>query len=412
MQEGVGSSFASFGVGVSPTSLDFAFLEGETQEEEVKEDEEEEGEAWPPAEEPVEETTAGDQVAAEPTEERVQGAASPPTSVAAGAARRADSALTIPDSDYVSAGSSGEEGLPAGRAPGGGEGVRAAVESHPVEPASASEEESTARRGSEARDSPPPAASPPQQLPGPALGSRPAHTPATDYERELSAVEEEEARARGMAVDRRGPPGAGQGPASESASGTAAAASQPVSLLHRALQHLRHRLRRLDRESVVAYLAYVAVFVADYSLLALFFPLSMFVYALCSVKPTPRYWRVSLPPFFLLGGGVCVCEEAGRTAGQVLWQSECHMPAAILCSKDNIWKKRPHTPTPCAGDAGVQRAPHHRAVCLPDSHPPGLLLCDPAAPVHVSLAGSASGPCAAVCARIACRWWAGKSLEV
>ncbi|KAL6770350.1 hypothetical protein ACKKBG_A34605 [Auxenochlorella protothecoides x Auxenochlorella symbiontica] len=294
LKEGVGSSFASFGVGVSPTSLDFAFLEGETQEEEVKEDEEEEGEAWPPAEEPVEETTAGDQVAAEPTEERVEGAASPPTSVAAGAARRADSALTIPDSDYVSAGSSGEEGVPAGRASGGGEGVRAAVESHPVEPASASEEESTAKRGSEARDSPPPAASPPQQLPGPALGSRPAHTPATDYERELSAVEEEEARACGMAVDRRGSPGAGQGTASESASGTAAAASQPVSLLHRALQHLRHRLRRLDRESVVAYLAYVAVFVADYSLLALFFPLSMFVYALCSVKPTPRYWRVTL----------------------------------------------------------------------------------------------------------------------
>ena len=57
-------------------------------------------------------------------------------------------------------------------------------------------------------------------------------------------------------------------------------------------QWLKRRLRRMDRESYIAYLLFVAAFLADCSLLLAVLPLSLFVYALVSVRPSRRYWQV------------------------------------------------------------------------------------------------------------------------
>jgi hypothetical protein len=48
----------------------------------------------------------------------------------------------------------------------------------------------------------------------------------------------------------------------------------------------------MDRESYAAYGAYVAAFVADYSVAMALFPLGMFCYALVAARPSVRYWKV------------------------------------------------------------------------------------------------------------------------
>lgn len=53
--------------------------------------------------------------------------------------------------------------------------------------------------------------------------------------------------------------------------------------------------RRVDRESVLCYCLMVLAFVADASLLMLALPLSAFLYALVSVKPSKRYFQASEP---------------------------------------------------------------------------------------------------------------------
>ena len=52
--------------------------------------------------------------------------------------------------------------------------------------------------------------------------------------------------------------------------------------------------RRDDHESVVCYALFFAVFVADFSLLSLAFPLSLLCYALLAQPPSRRFWQVPL----------------------------------------------------------------------------------------------------------------------
>lgn len=47
----------------------------------------------------------------------------------------------------------------------------------------------------------------------------------------------------------------------------------------------------MDRESALCYVLMVLAFVADASLLMLALPLSAFLYALVSVKPSKLYWQ-------------------------------------------------------------------------------------------------------------------------
>ena len=53
--------------------------------------------------------------------------------------------------------------------------------------------------------------------------------------------------------------------------------------------------RRDDHESVVCYALYFAVFVADFSLLSLAFPLSLLCYALLAQPPSRRFWQAWFP---------------------------------------------------------------------------------------------------------------------
>jgi hypothetical protein len=57
---------------------------------------------------------------------------------------------------------------------------------------------------------------------------------------------------------------------------------------------LRRRLGRVDRESHLAYTLFTITFLADYSLLAAALPLSAFLYAMVSVRPSRGYWRLAL----------------------------------------------------------------------------------------------------------------------
>ena len=76
----------------------------------------------------------------------------------------------------------------------------------------------------------------------------------------------------------------------EAADPGAAAARQSAHWAGRAAGWLRRRLRRMDRESYTAYALFVAAFVADFSVLMAYFPLSTFLYALVSSRPSRRYW--------------------------------------------------------------------------------------------------------------------------
>ena len=52
--------------------------------------------------------------------------------------------------------------------------------------------------------------------------------------------------------------------------------------------------RQDDKESIFCYALCVAVFVADYSVLALAFPVALYVYALLAQTPATRFWQASL----------------------------------------------------------------------------------------------------------------------
>ena len=58
---------------------------------------------------------------------------------------------------------------------------------------------------------------------------------------------------------------------------------------------LRARWRRDDKESLVCYFLFVALFVADMSLLALAFPAALYLYALLVNPPARQFWQVWRP---------------------------------------------------------------------------------------------------------------------
>jgi hypothetical protein len=58
------------------------------------------------------------------------------------------------------------------------------------------------------------------------------------------------------------------------------------------LSQLGAALRGSERQAHVVYALFFAVFVADYSLLALAYPLSLLAYALLSQRPRRQYWQV------------------------------------------------------------------------------------------------------------------------
>lgn len=60
------------------------------------------------------------------------------------------------------------------------------------------------------------------------------------------------------------------------------------------LSQLAAALRGSERQANVVYALFFTVFVADYSLLALAYPLSLLGYALLSQKPRRQYWQASL----------------------------------------------------------------------------------------------------------------------
>ena len=61
--------------------------------------------------------------------------------------------------------------------------------------------------------------------------------------------------------------------------------------------------RQDDNESVFCYVLFMALFVADFSFLAMVFPIVLYVYALLAQAPATRFWQVSsltylwLPPY-------------------------------------------------------------------------------------------------------------------
>lgn len=54
---------------------------------------------------------------------------------------------------------------------------------------------------------------------------------------------------------------------------------------------LRIRWRRDDKESIVCYVLFMALFVADFSALALVFPVVLYCYALLAQPPARPFWQ-------------------------------------------------------------------------------------------------------------------------
>lgn len=51
-----------------------------------------------------------------------------------------------------------------------------------------------------------------------------------------------------------------------------------------------------DEESYTCYILFVLIFVVDFSLLTMLFPVSIAAYALATQKPSQRYWQVAFLP--------------------------------------------------------------------------------------------------------------------
>ena len=80
--------------------------------------------------------------------------------------------------------------------------------------------------------------------------------------------------------------------------------------------------RKGNRESVLCYVLFMALFVADFSFLAMVFPIVLYAYALLAQTPATRFWQASYPihpswaPFLLLlGHGVFSSAPCSRIAG-------------------------------------------------------------------------------------------------
>ena len=58
--------------------------------------------------------------------------------------------------------------------------------------------------------------------------------------------------------------------------------------------------RQDDNESVFCYVLFMALFVADFSFLAMVFPIVLYVYALLAQAPATRFWQVSAFAWYLL----------------------------------------------------------------------------------------------------------------
>ncbi len=54
---------------------------------------------------------------------------------------------------------------------------------------------------------------------------------------------------------------------------------------------LRIRWRRDDKESIICYFLFMALFVADFSALALVFPVVLYCYALLAQPPARPFWQ-------------------------------------------------------------------------------------------------------------------------
>jgi hypothetical protein len=55
---------------------------------------------------------------------------------------------------------------------------------------------------------------------------------------------------------------------------------------------LRIRWRRDDKESIICYFLFMALFVADFSALSLVFPVVLYCYALLAQTPARHFWQV------------------------------------------------------------------------------------------------------------------------
>ncbi|GAB4823805.1 hypothetical protein N2152v2_010851 [Parachlorella kessleri] len=122
---------------------------------------------------------------------------------------------------------------------------------------------------------------------GPGGGASTANL-LTDYEREiLEAEQPQQARHAGehSADSGGGPDVAAMG---------RVVTEQSRNWGSRAWRWLQRRLRRVDRESYLCYTAFLLAFAADYSLLLSFYPLSMLLYSLVSIRPSRAYWQVAL----------------------------------------------------------------------------------------------------------------------
>ena len=53
--------------------------------------------------------------------------------------------------------------------------------------------------------------------------------------------------------------------------------------------------RKDDKESVLCYMLFMALFVADFSFLAMVFPIVLYTYALLAQTPATRFWQASPP---------------------------------------------------------------------------------------------------------------------
>ena len=59
--------------------------------------------------------------------------------------------------------------------------------------------------------------------------------------------------------------------------------------------------RKDDKESVLCYVLFMALFVADFSFLAMVFPIVLYAYALLAQTPATRFWQASPTQFTPVG---------------------------------------------------------------------------------------------------------------
>ena len=87
-------------------------------------------------------------------------------------------------------------------------------------------------------------------------------------------------------------------------------------------------VQRVDQESYTCYVLFVLIFILDFSLLTMLFPVSLAAYALATQRPSRLYWQVSLIAVHWIGLRCAALRSAAQRSAVLCCAVLC---CAVLC---------------------------------------------------------------------------------